>query len=89
MEKVRKCYICGKMFVTESKGYYCSDSCRNVAKLQREKKYRTKKVLQEETIKRQENDLVKLNEEARAAGMTYGKYMAQKYAKKHPITRIW
>lgn len=73
------CKMCGMTFAAQRKHTkYCSDACRTERDRQRTK----------ECLERKKNEpkpekyvphLDEINHKARAAGMSYGKYVAEKY----------
>lgn len=85
---IKKCIVCGRYFGANAKQQICSEECKNMHKREYNSAYRKKPVVKEET-KHKENNLVELAKAARDCGMTYGQYMAKKYAAKHPIIREW
>lgn len=69
------CNYCGKTFETSKRGQhkYCSDECRK-------KFYNPKRYFAEiEPKEPKESHINEINAEARARGMTYGMYQAQKF----------
>ena len=65
----RKCQICGATFLSNaSVAKYCSQDCLKVSM---SKRYRTQK-----TKRVKNNSLAEINQAARDAGLTYGKYVA-------------
>lgn len=90
MEKIRvkECVMCGKVFVASGRGNrcYCGAGCRREKILQASREYyRTS--IQEEARKVYTGaslDLAELNQKARDAGMTYGKYMLSLQMKDAP-----
>lgn len=81
-----KCKNCGREFDPLSKKQkHCSAECRveyqKKARIARDERRKQKKI----AVKRKKNQpLSQMNREARACGMTYGKYVALKYA---PVVR--
>lgn len=67
------CNYCGKTFETSKRGQhkYCSDECRK-------KFYAPQKYVAKEREPR-ESHITEITKEARAMGMSYGLYQAQKY----------
>ena len=76
-----KCKCCGKYF--EHHNYckkYCSPECTKAARKKREQQYwEDKKEQQYDEKKDPKSALSEINSLARAAGMSYGKYVAMKY----------
>lgn len=80
MQYTKSCKHCGNEFLTTNKNrIYCSDKCsrKENKKIQREKYKQERELLE----RKKQNNLVKTNEAARAAGLSYGKYVALQYAK--------
>ena len=80
MQYTKNCKYCGNEFLTTNKNrIYCSRECSNneIAKKKREKHKQERELLES----KKQNNLVKINEAARAAGLSYGKYVALQYAK--------
>lgn len=81
----KECKFCGKYFKpTKPRQRYCSDICRSAAK-----KVKSKMTKEDEVfLKKKESNLKHKSQEdlardafnAREAGLTYGQYMARKYA---------
>ena len=84
--KKNKCMICGKEFESERHARICSTRCRTIRKeeMKREQRERQKNPVTQNPQKRQ-SKITEINEAARAVGMTYGKYVAMKYAEKNRI----
>jgi len=71
---VKKCIICGKEFSPfRISVMMCSPECR---KKRAKERYQESRAEKERAEMRRES-LVQINEKARAAGMSYGKYMLQ------------
>ena len=88
MEKMRKCGICGKQFISivyNSK--YCSNACKEEANRIKQREYwhkrnaaeQEKKALEE---KNKPEPLWKIEAEAWEHGMSYGQYEAKKWLEK-------
>lgn len=79
---IKVCGWCKKKFVTDRMNQnYCGPECSAEAKLKYQREYEAKKKKKEKANKkpkRKVNELTSLAIEARAAGMTYGQYVAQK-----------
>jgi predicted nucleic acid-binding Zn ribbon protein len=75
---VRACRICGKWFDATSKNNtLCSAECREIAKTERSRISRRNRN-QRKKLKKTNNakKIIDLNAEAKAMGMSYGKYVA-------------
>lgn len=71
------CAVCGGTFYGNRKNTLtCSESCRRKRQADIREENQKLQQLQTKRISR----LGELNKEARERGMTYGKYMAEKYA---------
>ena len=70
--QIKECRFCGARFSTET-GFktYCSVECKKKNKAVHDSQRRGSY-----TRKKKDSDLARLNEEARAAGMNYGMYVA-------------
>lgn len=81
-----RCGNCGLIF--EKQNYnqrYCCDACRRKGNSRKSKeRYRLQKIAKQ---KNKKPTLADINNKARAAGMTYGKYMAQEYGKQVKVER--
>jgi len=78
----KNCKHCGKEFLTTNKNQiYCTPKCarKECAKKRIEREKEEQEQLKRK--KKKQNNLIEINEAARAAGMTYGKYVALHYAK--------
>lgn len=78
----KTCPICGKEFLTKiKKTKYCSEECRREKERRRAIKQWEEKKAEQQKKKKEKHipQLDELNRRAREAGMTYGKYMAEKY----------
>lgn len=75
--EVKKCAVCGKHFITNrSRVVCCSPECQKKRDKELQSAANRKYVSQKET-KKKEKTLAELSVEARAAGMTYGQYVAK------------
>lgn len=75
--EVKKCAICGRCFITNKmKVVCCSPECQKKRNKQLQNEARRKYVSQKEP-KKKTKTLAELSVEARAAGMTYGQYVAK------------
>ena len=93
MIRVIKCAICGKEFETpRNDRKYCCHACgvvaSNNARRKRKEEKNIKKIAkrikamrQADLPKEYKSELARINAEARAHKMTYGKYVALKYAR--------
>ena len=80
MREIRKCKICGREFIAKRKNQiYCDKSCTAKAGVLATKERRKAKAAAEKS--KPKRSISDINEEARAAGMTYGQYVAMQYAK--------
>ena len=81
-----RCGYCDLIF--EKQNYnqrYCCDKCRRQGSLKRQKeRYRQQKAVKQKNKKPTLSDI---NSKVRAAGMTYGQYMAQEYGKQVTVER--
>ena len=100
---LRVCKVCGKVFFTSHpKKATCNPGCAHEERLKRQKEYaetnrkKTKerqhkqKIEREEKIEKQQANksaLVETAVAARAAGMTYGQYVAMQSAQRNRIIR--
>ncbi len=78
-KKLKTCKICGNAFWGKTTMCYCSDECREIGdRINKMKSNEARKARAKEkgTRKKRMPDLARVNEEARAAGMSYGKYVA-------------
>lgn len=72
IKKIRKCEFCGNEFRPRNGNQiFCSISCRK-------KQYNAAAFPQVPKEKKKNEELVKINEEARKLGMSYGQYQAMK-----------
>lgn len=79
---IKKCEICGNEFSTRySRQKCCSVTCGNEAKKRNAKENARKKAEQAE----KKHTLEEINRMARAAGMSYGKYVAMQYIERNHI----
>ena len=81
MQEMKACKYCGKKFLSVKSNHvyccsYCSKQARN--KLAREE---GKKEIPKPKPKKKDR-ITEINEAAKAAGMSYGKYVAMQYAEK-------
>ncbi len=80
MERVRKCVICGNIFVGRPNKKYCCSECRRKAQTEKKAK-ECKKPKEIETKKPKRKlgslSLEQINKRARAEGLTYGQYVAK------------
>lgn len=86
---IKECRCCKKKFSTKRMNqYYCSEECATKAKLKYQREYEAEKKKKEKSDKKPKkkiNELTRMAIEARAAGMTYGQYVAKQNAQ---LTRI-
>ena len=74
----KKCEICGVKFETHRKNAkYCSDACRKEAN--RKNNAEKNKSPYEKKEERRLDHLAEINQRAREAGMSYGKYVGMLY----------
>ena len=80
MREVRECKICGREYIATRKNQlYCDKSCTAKAgRLATRERKKAKAAVEKSKPKRNISDI---NEAERAAGMTYGQYVAMQYAK--------
>lgn len=95
----KACKECGSTFMAKRHNTsYCCEKCKHKGKLKNNAASRQRRLEEEKRQKEQEekarkkkrkrkSDLAAVNERARAAGMTYGKYMAQEYAQMVRVER--
>lgn len=84
MEAIRKCKICGQPFVSKSRrNVICKDpNCKvENARISARESQRARKSAQarRSTPVIEGSTLAEINEKARAAGLSYGQYIAQQY----------
>ena len=86
-EDVRKCKWCGKEFTTNKTNIYCSVECRQASAKVRDREYKAARLAEhKERIaarrgkRNRESQIDSLAAAARAAGLSYGKYVAMKGA---------
>lgn len=83
------CEECGKIFAKKTTNQrYCCPECQRAGRRRKAREYyllekRTKKA----KGKKRPPSLTEINKKARAAGMTYGKYMAKEYGKLVKVER--
>lgn len=84
-----RCENCGLIFEKQHhRQAYCCDACRQQGKRRKQtERYRQLKELNQSKRKNKKPTLADINSKARAAGMTYGKYMAQEYGKQVKVER--
>lgn len=90
MERIEiRCDGCGLIFEKQNYNqHYCCDECRRQGYLKKQReRYRQQKALKQKMQKNKKPTLSEINQRARAAGMTYGKYMAQEYGKQVKVER--
>lgn len=80
-EKTMVCSICGKEYLSRSRNsLYCSDGCRREGSRRLKEYYRlnpeARPVYGPRPSKKKENPFKEILEAARAAGMSYGQYVA-------------
>jgi hypothetical protein len=74
-----KCEMCGEIFLSyRSNIKYCSDACRSSVK----RTYPSKKRERGE-VTTPSTTLAEINQQARDAGMSYGKYVGMLWLKEH------
>lgn len=88
---LKECETCGKVFMKKARNQrYCCPKCRGENMEVRERKRdreraryfsKKKEALDEEIRKRSKPDLAQIENAARAAGMSYGRYIAAKRMK--------
>lgn len=81
MERVRKCVICGNIFVGRPNKKYCSAQCREKSrtKSREEERKKPKAKIRQRKNKLGSLSLEEINKRARAEGFTSGQYMAKYY----------
>lgn len=84
-----RCENCGLIFEKQHHNqHYCCDACRRQAYRRRQReRYMQQKELNQKSRKNRKPTLSEINQKARAAGMTYGEYMAQEYGKQVKVER--
>ena len=87
MAKIKTCPICGREFVAERRRY-CSEGCSREARIENQKRANREMSRKPRPVSavprgkpKKENSLQEIARKAREAGMTYGQYVALKYAK--------
>ena len=86
--KLKICKVCGREFFGLSTAKTCSPACKKESKRVQEAVRRIKVREEQESSKKNMSELARLNEEARAAGMSYGQYVAMKYVEKERAERM-
>lgn len=79
---IKRCKWCKKKFSTMKLNQeYCGKECAHNGKLKYQREYEAKKKASKEKVpkktKRKSNDVTDIAVAARAAGMTYGEYVAR------------
>lgn len=74
--KKKTCRVCGKTFYTEyGQKLYCSKECGDIAHNEQKKERRER----DRNLANRKLSLDEINRQARAAGMSYGKFVAEMY----------
>ncbi len=73
-KKLKICKVCGREFMGFSTAKTCSTACKKEDERTRAAIKRIKEREQQEKSKKSVSDLARINAEARALGMSYGKY---------------
>lgn len=79
MKEIRNCKICGRMFVSVNARNVV---CERLACKEENTRARARELSQmrrEEVQKKRSGSLTEINKKARAAGLSYGMYMARQY----------
>lgn len=79
------CAVCGGTFYSQRRNTpVCSETCRR--QYEKNKKAEINKgVATKQAKEKRKSNIADINAAARAAGMTYGRYMAMKYIEKNRI----
>ena len=83
---LKVCEVCGKEFMGVKCAKVCSPACRKEANRVRDAIERIKQK-EQQADRKEMSDLARINAEARAAGMTYGQYVALKNTEKERAER--
>lgn len=78
------CEQCGQVFVKKTYNQiYCCPACQRKGQRRKAKEdyYQEKCSKKSKAKKKKPPSLIEINKKARAAGMTYGQYMAKEYGK--------
>lgn len=84
---LKVCEVCGKEFMGVKCAKVCSPACRKEANRVRDAIERIKQK-EQQADRKEMSDLARINAEARAAGMTYGQYVALKNTEKERAERM-
>lgn len=80
MQEMKKCKFCGADFLAVKKNHiYCTLKCAQKANRENDKERKREQRAQKR--KKKKDTLIEINAAARAAGMTYGQYVAEQYKK--------
>lgn len=74
------CKVCGKTFYGSSATAYCGDECRGIGRASTNQLAATRRKIRIGRKKPKENQnagIADISKEARAAGMSYGQYVAR------------
>lgn len=84
-----KCEECGLIFEKKRNNQrYCCPECSKAGRLRKSREnHRAARLAKQRQAKNRKPTLSEINQKARAAGMTYGKYMAQEYGKQVKVER--
>lgn len=82
MQELKNCKFCGKQFLAAKKNHiYCCHNCSLKSRQRRDRELYKEEKKEKTRRKKKQNRIAEINEAARAAGMTYGQYVAMQYAK--------
>jgi len=83
------CQECGKIFVKQTNNQrYCCEECKRIGQRRKSREYQKMNYVRKgQPKKKRPPSLAEINQRARAAGMTYGKYMAKEYGKLVKVER--
>lgn len=84
-----KCEYCDLIFEKKKNNQrYCCPECSKAGRLRKSRDYhRAERLAKQKQKENKKPTLSDINQRARAAGMTYGKYMAQEYSKQVKVER--
>lgn len=90
VEKIEAmCEECGLIFEKKTNNQrYCCPECKKIGQRRKSReRQRAKYVKKGQAKKKKPPSLAEINQSARAAGMTYGQYMAQEWGKQVKVER--
>ena len=84
------CEECGIIFEKQANNQrYCCEECKKIGQRRKSREYQRAKYVKKGQAeeKNKPPSLTEINQRARAAGMTYGQYMAKEYGKQGKVER--